>query len=119
MLIDGNRTKKILDYYGINIKGILHVGAHKCEERSTYNSWGVSDDNVVWVDGNLELVKENINNRIPNCYWAVLDETERDTKFKISNNGQSSSLLDFGSHKDSYPDIYYTREVDIRTQTLY
>lgn len=118
MLIDSWRIKRIVDQYGINIRGILHVGAHKCEERQAYHSWGVSDNNVIWVDANEELVKENTASGIPNCYWTALDETERETTFKITNNGQSSSLLDFGTHKDSYPSTYFIKEVPVKTETL-
>jgi FkbM family methyltransferase len=118
MLIESQKIKHILDHYNIKIKGALHIGAHKCEERSVYHSWGISDNDVIWVDANEELIKENIALGIPNCYYAILDETERETKFKITNNGQSSSLLDFGTHKVSYPDIYFTREIDVKTQTL-
>lgn len=118
MLIDANKTKAILDYFKIPLKGVLHVGAHKCEEKGVYNSWGISDDKIVWVDANQDLVVENACRGIPNCYHAVLDETEKDTKFKITNNGESSSLLDFGSHKESYPHIVVVKEVDVKTQTL-
>jgi FkbM family methyltransferase len=118
MLIDAQTTKQVLDQYGIQIKGILHVGAHKCEEKNVYNSWGVQDDKIIWVDANQDLVSENLARGIPNCYCAVLDETEQETKFKITNNGESSSLLDFGSHKDSYPHIVVVKEIDVKTQTL-
>ena len=33
--------------FGIKIKGILHVGAHICEERQMYHEWGVVDQNIV------------------------------------------------------------------------
>jgi hypothetical protein len=33
MLIDGNRIKALLDEYGINVRGIIHLGAHECEEK--------------------------------------------------------------------------------------
>lgn len=119
MLIDPGAVKIVLDSYGVDIKGILHVGAHECEEKSVYNTrWGVTDDKIIWVDANEDLVKKNLANGIPHCYQAVLDEVERDMEFKITNNGQSSSILEFGSHKDSYPDIVVVETRKVRTQTL-
>jgi FkbM family methyltransferase len=118
MLIDARTTKAILDSFNISIKGILHVGAHHCEERQAYHSWGVADDQILWLDANPELVAHNTTNGIPNNYWAVLDEVERRATFKITNNGQSSSLLDLGTHKTSYPNIVVTKTIEVQTQTI-
>ena len=119
MLIDGDTVKSYLDKYNIKIKGILHVGAHECEEKSLYNTkLNVNDSDIVWVDANPRLIERNIQRGILNCYTAVLDETERDTTFNITNNGQSSSLLEFGSHAQSYPWCVVTEVVNVKTQTL-
>lgn len=119
MLIDAQQVKQIMDSYGIKIKGILHVGAHECEERSAYNSvWGVKDENIVWVDGNEQLVAKMTSQGVPNCYHALLDETEGDVTFKITNNGQSSSILDFGTHQESYPWCVVTERRQAKTQRL-
>ena len=119
MLINPQAVLAAFRAYNIQIKGILHVGAHECEEKGTYNSiWKVSDDHILWLDANPDLTDANKRRGIPNCYTAVLDETERKTSFKITNNGQSSSLLDFGSHQSSYPNIVVTKTLDVTTQTL-
>ena len=86
------------------IRGILHVGAHECEEKELYNNeFNVKDDDIIWIDANSNLIKYNKLRGIPNCYTCVLDEFERDTKFNITNNNQSSNLLEFGTHSESYP----------------
>ena len=119
MLINPQAVLAALQAYNVSIKGILHVGAHECEEKGTYNTiWNVSDDKILWLDANSELTEANTRRGIPNCYTAVLDETERTTSFKITNNGQSSSLLDFGSHQSSYPQIIVTKTIEVTTQTL-
>jgi hypothetical protein len=38
--------------------------------------------------------------------------------FKITNNGQSSSLLELGTHSESYPQILVVEERKVRTETL-
>jgi len=116
MLIDPVVVRSILK--DIKIKGVLHVGAHKCEEKDFYNSCNVEDKNIVWVDANPALTAENIARGIPNCYTSVLDEVERDASFNITNNNQSSSLLEFGTHASSYPWCVVTRTVNVRTETL-
>jgi FkbM family methyltransferase len=119
MLIDPKDVVSLLTKHNITARGILHVGAHLCEEKAFYNQHlGLDDEKQIWVDANEDLVKINKNNGIPHCYTAVLDETERNVVFKITNNGQSSSILDFGTHKASYPHIYVTQERNVRTQTL-
>lgn len=118
MLIDSNTVKNILNQYDISINGILHVGAHECEEKNVYNNWGIEDKDIVWVDANSKLIEQNKAIGIPNCYTSVLDEVERNTTFNITNNGQSSSLLDFGTHSNSYPSIVINQIINVKTETL-
>ena len=119
MLIEVNLVKEILDKYNINVRGVLHVGAHECEEKSFYNNiLDINDKNIIWVDANPKLVENNKNKGIVHCYNAVLDETERDTTFNITNNGQSSSLLEFGTHSNSYPWCVVTEVIQVKTKTL-
>jgi len=119
MFISGEIIKKILDDYNINIKGILHVGAHECQEKKLYNTeLNVIDSDIIWVDANPKLVELNKKRGILNYYNAALDETERNTTFNITNNGQSSSLLEFGTHSNSYPWCVVTEKIQVKTQTL-
>jgi hypothetical protein len=46
----------------------------------------VGDSNIIWVDAMEEITNINKKRGIPNCYTVVLDEVERDAKFKITNN---------------------------------
>jgi FkbM family methyltransferase len=119
MLIDGKTVKYYLDKYNIKINSILHVGAHECEEMELYNNdLGVDQKDIIWVDANPKLIEQNKLRGIPNCFNAVLDETERMTTFNITNNGQSSSLLEFGTHSKTYPWCVVTEVVQVQTQTL-
>ena len=42
-------------------KGILHVGAHLCEEKELYNSIGITDDNILWIEGNIDIIKTKLD----------------------------------------------------------
>jgi len=110
--------KEILDTMGITVKGVLHIGAHLCEELETYKRWNINPNNVVWIDANEDLVRRNIANNIPNVYCAALDETIRTAEFRITNNGESSSLLELGTHADDYPHIVVVETKQVITTTL-
>jgi hypothetical protein len=119
MLIDIHRFKDFLEEHSIQIKGILHVGAHECEEKQSYNTvLNVPDANIIWVDANDTLTKKNIERGIPNCYTAVLDDSAHPATFYLTNNGQSSSLLEFGLHKQYHPHVSVVGSYPVMTETL-
>jgi len=49
---------------------------------------------------------------------AIWDIDDIKMKFNVASNSQSSSLLDFGTHRDSYPKIEYTKEIEVITKRL-
>ena len=119
MLIEPSRITHILNKFNIKIKGVLHVGAHECEELACYmNHFHLYPADIVWVDANPKLIEKNKEQGIPNCFTAVLDETERSTNFNITNNGESSSILEFGTHATSYSNIVVVETFPVQTQTL-
>ena len=109
-------TKK----YNMSINGILHIGAHNCEELDAYQKYGLKNDQIIWVEANPDLVKSNImldKTRIIKNFICC-DRTEGTTKLNISNNGQSSSILELGTHKYGYPSIRYVSEVEVRNNRI-
>lgn len=118
MLIDFHIVYRYLQEQGKTPRGVLHIGAHECEEKGAYNQHGISDANIIWVDGNMDLVNRMKGRGVPNVYYGLIDETERDVTFYITNNGQSSSILEMGTHKDLYKDIVVTEERKARTTTI-
>ena len=113
-------TKK----YNMNIHGILHIGAHNCEELDTYRNYGLQNDKIIWVEANPELVKQNLDidsSRIIKNFICC-DTDIGTTTLNIANNGQSSSILEFGTHEKSYPHIKYNNFVTVkncRIDTMY
>jgi len=74
----------------------------------------------VWVDALEEKIKvvlqkiTNLENH--SAIQVALSDTDGKTvTFNEANNGQSSSLLNFGTHADSYPDIEFIKEHNIVT----
>jgi FkbM family methyltransferase len=111
-----------LDYlvkkYNIKFKGILHIGAHECEEINVYERY-VERNNILWIEAmpdKVMLNKSRYNNiLIENV--AVSDKEEQ-IKFNISNNGQSSSLLELGLHKKFHPHVHYIDFFVVNTKLL-
>ena len=121
MLIPFEQVNRFILSNGNEIKGILHIGAHMCEEKNEYNKYGIDDSRIIWIDGNETLVEKNKLNGIPHIYYALIDNEEKDVTFKITNNGQSSSILDLGIHASLYPDVVVTenrKQTTIRLDTL-
>lgn len=118
MLIPFKHINQFIQSNGKEIKGILHVGAHMCEEKDDYNNNGIDDSHIIWIDGNQELVHKNKVKGISNIYFALIDNEEKDVDFKITNNGQSSSILDLGIHANLYPDVIVTETKNQKTIRL-
>ena len=108
MLISFEEIEKILKENSINITGALHIGAHNCEELWFYNKLGLPNNEIIWLEAMENKVNDCINRGIPNVYKAIIsDKDNEEIIFNISNNGQSSSILDFEYHKVAHPDVHY------------
>jgi len=118
MLIPFSECCRILQGYNRKPTGVLHLGAHECEELIDYINNGVDPQKIYWVDAIKEKVDQMKSKGVANVFCAALDDKERTIKFNITNNGQSSSLLEFGTHQASYPYIQIVESREVTTQTL-
>jgi FkbM family methyltransferase len=100
-----------------NITGILHVGAHECEEMVHYSSENIT--NIYWIDAMEDKVNLMKSKGIKNIYQAVIDlEDGKEVDFHITNNGESSSILEFGSHSTHHPQVHVTKVQKLITTRL-
>ena len=119
MLIKGDKIKAILSKYDIQIRGVLHIGAHECEERKFYNDiLNISNENIIWIDGNVHKVELMKQQGISNIYCSVLDEVERDVAFNITDNSQASSILTLNHEAGFYRNINIVDSVVCKTEKL-
>lgn len=117
MLIPKEEILKCL--IGIRLKGALHIGAHECEEIDVYRYFGIPDKRVVWVDALQDKVDQATRRGVPNVFQAVVsDEDDAIVEFKRTNNGQSSSILDFGTHSKHYAWCVVTHRSAMKTTTI-
>ena len=105
-------------YPNLPIKGIIHIGAHEAEEYEDYK--GISVEKMIWVETNPDLMgylknKFSGDDNIKIFNEAIFDE-EKLVSFKISNNLQSSSILNLKDHKNLFPDVHYVKEIQTTTK---
>jgi len=119
MLISFEEIKEKLSLNNIHIIGGFHIGAHDCEEMHFYNYLGLKNEDVVWIDAIPSKITEAINRGIPNVYNAVItDKNDEEIEFNISNNGQSSSVLEFGTHSQEHPWVVYVDKIKQKSITI-
>ena len=119
MLIPGATIIEHLKSASIKVDRVLHVGAHDCQEAPFYRSLDVTPENTVWIDAIDSKIQRAKSLNIPNVYKGVISDTDDATViFNVSNNEQSSSLLELGTHLVEHPDVHYVRKVTERTVTL-
>lgn len=119
MLISFEEVTKIVNSKNITIRGILHLGAHDCEEFDAYIKEGIQKENIIWIDALQEKITQAQERFIPNVFQACLySETGKEVSFNITNNGQSSSILPLAKHKDYYPYIVVVETRNLLTSRL-
>ena len=56
---------------------------------------------------------------IKHIYHALIDsEDNKEVTFHISNNGESSSILEFGTHLNHHPHVHYVSSIIQKTTRL-
>jgi FkbM family methyltransferase len=61
----------------MKITGILHVGAHDCEEGPDYFKHGVLNENIFWIEAMPHKVEEmKLLHPTYNIYQAVINDVD-------------------------------------------
>ena len=108
----------LVQKYNVVFKGVLHVGAHECEELNDYLKY-LPINKILWVEG-LEDKVQQCKNTFPGVLieHAVVSDTVETVTFNRANNGQSSSILEFGLHKHFHSHVHYVSSNTVETQVL-
>ena len=107
--------------HGIRPTGVLHLGAHLCEEAKDYHK--ARAGKVWWVEAlpdlaeqcEQKLVRYPEQQVINACVGAIDGEA---VTFHRANNGMSSSTLELGTHLDVAPDVSYVEDVEMTSTTV-
>jgi hypothetical protein len=71
------------------------------------------------MDAITEKVMEAKHRGIPNVYDALITDVDnKDTIFHITNNVQSSSILELGTHLQEHPNIMYVQDINKKSMTI-
>jgi FkbM family methyltransferase len=115
-------------------KGIIHVGAHQAEEISVYDLLRIK--NVVWIEANSELISslqekiyqpknlfQKTFNLKPHKKHVLInslisDEDNKEYEFKITNNAESSSILELDQHLKYHPEIHVVNSKYLTSKRL-
>jgi FkbM family methyltransferase len=103
------------------IKGVIHIGAHHAEEINSYIRNGIYD--VIWIEANpsnSDIVSQKISSfpRMSSYCFAAGSKSHCAATLHIANNGQSSSILDLGSHQFHHPEVNYVNSIDCQLLTI-
>ena len=113
-------VKELSQNWGVSPTGVVHVGAHLAEEAPDYEKFGWTP--VIWVEAQPELanrLKQNLDSVDHKVVEAAIwEEDGIKLQLNIASNSQSSSLLDFGTHSNSYPNIVNVGKVEVITKRL-
>ena len=102
------------------VTGVIHVGAHEAEELQGYLLAGVR--RVAWIEANpekAELVKDKVRKYrdMKIGSFAAGNKNGR-ILLNVANNGQSSSVLDLGTHKHQHPQVYFTDRIEVEVKKI-
>ena len=106
MLLD---LEKLKGKYDLDIKGVLHIGAHFGQEFSTYERMGIK--NTMFFEPlphTFDVLKKNIGDKailVNTALGNTIGEVQMNVEF--ANQGQSSSILEPSIHLKQYPHIRF------------
>ena len=114
--------KQFLDSYKLIVKsrGILHLGANRCQEKDIYTQL-VPINKVLWVEAIPSIVRDmQVADASLRIFQGVISDIDnQDIDFYISSNdGQSSSFLELGLHREYYPWVTYVNMMELVTVTV-
>lgn len=123
--------QKARDMYNVKIRGIIHIGAADGGENAFYKSLKATD--VLWIEANPEAYKkllervepEGIVKKVKSYFYtstmtANFAASDKDgfADFFITDNKDSSSLLELGLHQNVYPNVLPEKTIRVTTKRL-
>ena len=102
-------------------QGIIHIGAHAAEELEAYESIGVP--RILWIEANPAMLQILINRTYLHPGSSVHSFAAHENDFStvelnIANNGESSSILSFGTHAVEHPDVKFVQKMLVPTMKV-
>jgi FkbM family methyltransferase len=108
--------------YNMNIKGIIHIGAHHGEEVEDYINSGIQD--IVMFEPlsyNFEVLEQNLRDANANisAHQVALGNEEKMVTMYLSDNEQmSSSILKPKKHLQNHPTVHFNGVEEVEMKRL-
>ena len=118
MLLNPSYLLELLNTNNIKINKCIHIGAHKCEELPIYITMGFAKDDIIWIEGNDDMVAVAKNNNISVHNYIITDKDYSEVILYKANDTASSSILDMSRHTEVYPDISYVNSTKSKSITI-
>ena len=106
---------KLKEKFNLNIKGVLHIGAHFGQEYTTYEKLDIN--NIMFFEPlpqTFEKLKSNVGDKailVNTALGNVIGEVEM--YVETANQGQSSSVLEPSIHLRQYPHIQFNNKITV------
>ena len=118
MLID---LQKLIVYYKLDIRGVLHIGAHSGQEYEKYCQWGIQ--NMIFfepVQANFKKLEKHLQSKkgVQLYNLALGNEIGVKTMFIEKRKGESCSLLEPGTHLELHPQVVFTDKEEVSITKL-
>jgi len=117
MLISVQSLKKV---WKVQPTGVLHVGAHEAEELEAYKTHGWMP--ITWIEAQPSKI-DFLKVKLPKQDNYLIEAAVWDTSgvkllLNITNNTQSTSLLDLDTHLARHPEVGVESQIEVITQKL-
>ena len=105
---------------GVPFENVVRIGAHHGEEGKDYLQSGVKS--VIWVEALKKFMSslydntKSLNLKQKYINACLSDVSNEKITFNIANNGQSSSMLNLGTHSSLHPQVSYVDHIELTTQ---
>lgn len=110
---------EVMEMSSVPVTGIIHAGAHLGEEANWYHNAKISK--VLWIEGNPDLIPQltrNVQRFGGRVVCSLVGSEPGEKLFHVSNNGQSSSVLELGTHLEKHPEVHYVSERVLKVRTI-
>lgn len=116
MLLNFNQ---ILSDFNLKPKNVLHVGAWDGIEAVDYHNAGV--EYALFIEAQFDIFSTLLARTAPFGYEALnycVSDRDEKVNFRVTSNGQSSSILELGTHSVMYPEITVVDEMVMNAKTI-
>lgn len=107
--------KNLKEKYNLDIKGVIHVGAHFGKEFQIYEDLKIK--NSIFFEPSsktFKILKHNIGDKTILVNKAVGNENKKiEINLETSNEGQSNSILTPKIHLNQYPHIQFFEKEEV------